>query len=422
MWKYRCKNQVISLIAAFVIGMLLVAVTMGDSSNYISSLSAYLPAEVVSVFASNPYVFYISGGLATAGICNLFLISNILNNQFGVSSLFMFMLLMFIPTQMMYLGILTAPIMLVVSLYGWISLNLANKGHMSKAGMSGGADEIIRVYQIHHPLDEQYKELGVSARRTVMRINLIYSLGIVAIVCVMIFVPNFLMVLMLLFLYMMAFQFLANYRNHAFLPISNLLYEKCDPEACMSALIYYGQRGRHYRIANAPLMAQCLIYLDDPSLAQDVLILFPRGNTRNTLLYWSLMASTYYQLKDQNGLERCKEAIDKLRPGVGTMMLMYKSQEAASVENKINLMNGNFSVCKQYYLDRLKTSASPLVSADCDYYIALISYVQEDYPLAQMYFQKVIQIGGNLYFVKRARNYLSKLDEMNINSDEALTY
>ena len=50
---------------------------------------------------------------------------------------------------------------------------------------------------------------------------------------------------------------------------------------------------------------------------------------------------------------------------------------------------------------------------DSCYYIALISFVEEDYKLARMYFEKVVEIGNRMYFVEKAKNYLEKIDKIN---------
>lgn len=420
MWKYKCKNQALVLLGAFALGVLMMVVTLGNVS-YTEVLQSVIPDETIAVLTSNPYLLYISGGLAIAGLCNVYLLGNILYDQFGIQPIFWFMLLMFIPDYIIVFGIITAPITLIVSLYGWISLEMGVRGRLKKANISGDS-EIIRTYLLHHKLDEKYKEMAVSARKTVGRISSIYILGMVAVLCVMIFVDNLFVTIIAIFGYMFAFQLLARYRISQLAPISNLLYEQCDPEACMSALIYYSQHGKKYKISNRSLMASCLIYLNDPSLAQDVLIGFSRGNVNAVLTYWSLMAYTYYLLKDENGLIRCKEEISKVKTRTGSMIMMIKSTEQASVENKIRLMNRDFQACKQYYLNLLKKNSTKLVQADADYYIALISFVQEDYSIAKLYFEKTLRIGNKLYFVENAKHYLEKIEELDPDSLDEIPY
>ncbi len=420
MWKYKCKSQVLALLIAFAMGVLLMVLTVGNSS-YTEILETMLPVETVRMLEANPLLIYLSGGCAIAGLCNVYLLGNIMNTQFGVSIFFWFLLLMIIPDYVIMFGIITFPITLIVSIYGWISLNMSVRGRLRSRKISSD-DEIVRIYTIHHPLLEEYREMAISIRKTINKITAVYILGIVAVFCVMFFIDNIFISIIAIFGYMMAFQYLSNYRIAQFQPISNLLYQQCNPEACMSALIFYSKRGDHYKLTNQSLMASCLIYLDDPDLAQDVLITFPRSNATSMLTYWSLMAYTYYLLKDENGLERCKEEINKIQPRMGAMSVMIKSTEQASVENKIRLMNRDFQTCKQYYLDLLKHNPSRLTQADCYYYIALISFVQEDYPIARMYFEKTIRIGNRLYFVQNARNYLSKIEETHPETTDDIPY
>ena len=98
-------------------------------------------------------------------------------------------------------------------------------------------------------------------------------------------------------------------------------------------------------------LAQCLIYMDDPALAQDVLALMPR-----------------------------KDRMSNIVP----------SAEMGVVQNKIDLMNGELNVCRKYYLNSLKRARFPFQQVEASYFIGLISFVEEDYPVAELYFNKVV--------------------------------
>ena len=412
MWKYRCKSQVISLVLSFLAGVLVAAININGNSLQ-AMLTGLLPEDMIMMLTQHPYILYLSGGLFISGICNIFLITNMLSSQFNTSPILCMLPVMFFPEIAITLGAYSVPVTLAISIYGWISLNMSKKKQLAQNDIAN-ADEIIRIYKLHHTLEEKYKPMAVEIRKTIRKINWVYALGIVAIICVMFFIDNLTITLIAIFLYMFAFQYLQRARAASFKPISDLLYQKCDPQACMSALIYFCEgRNGHYKLTSQALMASCLIYMDDPHLAQDVLITFPLSNNNANLTYYSLMASTYYMLKDENGLERCKEAIAKIKPSTGAVGLMIKSEEQQSINNKINLMNQNFSACKQFFLERFKKSPIPLQKADCAYYLALISFVQEDYPVAEVYFEKAIQLGNTVYFVKKAQNYLAKIKSMN---------
>ena len=118
-------------------------------------------------------------------------------------------------------------------------------------------------------------------------------------------------------------------------------------------------------------------------------------------------------LKDEEALNRCKEEAQSVRLNYGRAGVMIQSEEMASIENKIHLMDGDFNTCKKYYLQGLQRARFAFQQDDSCYYIALISFVEEDYKLARMYFEKVIEIGNRMYFVEKAKSYLEKIDAIN---------
>ena len=77
-------------------------------------------------------------------------------------------------------------------------------------------------------------------------------------------------------------------------------------------------------------------------------------------------------------------------------------------------MDGDFNSCKKFFLNALKTAVLPFQQVDASYYIALISFVEEDYSLAKMYFDKVIALGNKIYFVEKAKAYVDKIEQMNL--------
>lgn len=419
MWRYRCKNQLITLAVAFVSGIVLAGFVAGDPE--FTSVMTQIAPELLPMIESQPWLIWLSGGLVGAGIVNVFLLAQLASTQFGISPLLVLLVVMLVPDWLMPFGILALPFTLVLSIYGIWSLHAETTGALNRKNIRN-IQELIRMYTIHHPLDEAYKEMAVTARRNIMKASLVYGLGVVAVFCVIIFMSNAMVSLLVIFVYMFAFTYLSRYRTSCFMPITKLLYEDCDPEACMSALIYFGQHGRKVRLANPALMAECMIYLNDPSLAQDFLVMMQRNSPAAVMRYWSLMAYTYYMLSDASGLERCKEMVSAVKPGYGAMGVMMKNEDLAAIDNRIRLMNGDFNACKAYYLDRLKKAPYPLIQAECDYYIALISFVQEDYSLADLYFRKVEHIGGKVSFMQKAAGYLEKIDGMHIDTEKELTY
>lgn len=412
MWKYKCKSQFFSLIGAFVVGFLM---TMFFSSNEVFQevIRETMPAEIASAFQSNPWLIGVSGGLGFAGLLNVFLIGNLISASFPGAMYLLLLAAIMLPEYAISIGMLSLPIMLVVTLYGWISLVMQTKRGYARANITGD-DEIIRIYLLHHQLDPKFEPMAEETKKTLFKVNLAYTLGLVAVFCAMFFLENLFISMVLVLICILAFQYLARIRAGCYSAISSILINDCNPEGCLSALIYLSKTRSHYKIKNRALFAQCLIYLNEPGLAQDVLIAFPRSTTNNLMAYYSLMGYIYYLLKDENGLVRCKDELANLKPQMGAMGMMVKSEEMASLENKINLMHSDFNTCKKYYLNLLKRSVTNLQKSDCEYYIALISFVQQDYVIAKMYFEKVLQTGNKLYFVRNAKNYLNKIEESHL--------
>ena len=124
------------------------------------------------------------------------------------------------------------------------------------------------------------------------------------------------------------------------------------------------------------------------------------------------MATINYMLKDEDALDRCKEEAGKVRMNYGVQGVLVQSEELASIQNKVDLMNGQFNTCKKYYLQALQKARLPFQQVDACYYIGMISFVEQDYSLASMYFEKVISLGNKMAFVQKAKHFQSKIDAM----------
>lgn len=411
MWKYRCKSQLITLLVAFGLGAVLSLFTWKSNLGFYQSV---LSEEMFEMISGNQILICISGGLGIAGFANVFLISRLLMSQFNLSPIIIFFALFLFPDYILIAGVIMVIPMLIASIYGMISLKYDISRESANQKLAS-QQELVRIYSIHHKLDESVKPLAEACRKNVDKMTYLYILGLVAIACIIIFVDNYLIWMVALFGFMYIFNVLLRYRAQSVMPINALLYDKCDPEACASAIIYFSTKRGKIKIKNQILMAQCLIYLDDPQLAQDFLITYPRKDASSSLTYWSLMAYINYLLKDEDALHRCKEEAGKIRLGMGQTGVMIQSAEQASIQNKIDLMDGEFNTCKKFYLQVLQQSQFNFQIVDASYYIALISFVEEDYVVAQVYFNKVLQLGNKTCFVKKAQHYQDQIDAMHLN-------
>ena len=423
MWKYRCKSHLIAMSVAFVVGLALSAVVFSSgvdlNSDMFSNALSQAPGvntqalnQVLAYLQNNMWILYLGDALLISGIINIIYIGQYVTARFNISPWIIMCLIFFLPEYMIYIGTILVIPAFIVCIYGMLSLRSSISKERREFNFSSD-DELVRMYKIHHNLDESYKELAKTCRKNVRKLNGIYALGIVALLVILILINNMLLLAVLLMFYLFAFNLVLRYRAVSLLPITRLLYEDCNPEACASAIIYYCTNSKgHTRLSQHTLFAQCLIYLNDPELAQDVLISYPRKDAASSLQYWSLMSYIYYMLKDEEALSRCKEEAQSIRLHYGRAGIMIQSEEMAAIENKIHLMDGDFNTCKKYYLQGLQRANFPFQQVDSCYYIALISFVEEDYKLARMYFEKVLEIGNRMYFVEKAKNYLAKIDKI----------
>ena len=408
---------------AFVVGLGLSAVIFSSgvdlNSDMFSSALSQAPGvntealnQVLAYLQNNMWILYLGDALLISGIINIIYIGQYVTARFNISPWIIMFLIFFLPEYMIYIGTLLVIPAFIVCIYGMLSLRSSISKERREFNFSND-DELVRMYKIHHNLDESYKELAKTCRKNVRKLNGIYALGIVALLVILILINNMLLLAVLLMFYLFAFNLVLRYRAVSLLPITKLLYEDCNPEACASAIICYCTNSKgHTRLKQHTLLAQCLIYLNDPELAQDVLISYPRKDAASSLQYWSLMSYIDYMLKDEDGLSRCKEEAQSIRLHYGRAGIMIQSEEMAAIENKIHLMDGDFNTCKKYYLQGLQRANFPFQQVDSCYYIALISFVEEDYKLARMYFEKVLEIGNRMYFVEKAKNYLAKIDKI----------
>lgn len=426
MWKYRCKSHLIALIVAFLVGIGLSAIVFNGTSintDILSSSISSVPGvdtkalkEAISFLQNNLWIVYMGDGLLVAGIINVIYIGQYISSRFSISPWIIMCLIFFLPEYLIYIGAALVIPAVIVCIYGIVSLRSSLSKERKEYHFTNDS-ELTRMYTIHHKLDESYKELAVSCHKNVRKLTAIYGLGIVALLVILTFINNMWLLLVLIMFYLFAFNLVLRYRAVSLLPITKLLYEDCNPEGCASAIIYYctDSKGR-VRLSQHILLAQCLIYLNDPELAQDVLISYPRKDAASSLQYWSMMSYINYMLKDEEALARCKEEAKNIRLHYGRAGVMIQSEEMAAIENKIHLMDGDLNTCKKYYLQGLQKARFAFQQVDSCYYIGLISFVEEDYKLARMYFEKVIELGNGMYFVEKAKSYLAKMDAMNVNT------
>ncbi|MBQ0066069.1 MAG: hypothetical protein KBT48_09935 [Firmicutes bacterium] len=414
MWKYKCKSHLISLGFGFLIGVALTGLSLFKEAAIIYQM---IPEQIADFVMDNTYLLFISGGFGIAGFVNVIFLIQYIAQKFNINSFFLTFVVMLAPTVTLMIGVAGVIPAIAICVYGIVSLNQEEKKKMANH-QQGLDSEFVRVYSIHHNLNEEVKALGESCRKNADKVNTIYTLGIIAIICLTLAINNIVIWFVILALYLFAFQIVMRYKASVFLPITSLMYSQCDPEACISAIIYYSTKNGKVKLVQRNLIAQCLIYLDDPELAQDVLIGYQKKDQSSALQYWTIMSYIYYMMKDEDGIQRCKEEVSKIRLNFGGTGVIIQSGEMRSIQNRIDLLNGELNTCKKYFLDFLKSRIPlPFQLVDASYYIGLISFVQEDYVISKMYFEKVVEHGNKMNMVTRAQKYLDKIAKIDVEED-----
>lgn len=414
MWRYRCKSHLISMLIGFAVGCVIAFISVNQHMDVYMSL---YPSEVISYIQQNKLMFYAMSGLSIAGIVNIIRLMEFVGEKWNISPFIIIMLMIFVPEVFLYIGIALVIPVAIACIVGMIQLKFGKAGDFT-SGVLTPDQELVRMYTLRHPLKMEVKELADMCRKTSQKIQLIYTLGLIAVVCVIFLVSNIWILIVGFLVFLFSFNILSRYRSSNIVPIVSLLYDQCDPEMCASAIIMYSTRGKKVHLQMHTILAQCLIYMDEPELAQDVLTRFPKKDKMSVIQYWTLMAYIYYLLKDEHSIERCKEELKKVTQRTTFSSVMATSEEMASIQNKIDLMNGELNTCRKYYLKRLQTARVACQQVDASYYIGLISFVEQDYPLADVYFKRVVAMGNKMSFVSKAQGYLDKLSQMNINPAE----
>lgn len=416
MWKYRCKAHLSAIGIGFLVGLLLTALFYMlpiDMSLY----EGMITEEMIAFIQKNPVLMTISGAFTGAGFANVIMITQYFMSITSLVPLIMLALVFFFPTELLTLGTILVIPAVIACVYGIYSLTKKTKEQMKEAGLTSQAD-ILERYKKRHALYEDVYPKAEECYKNKRQASMIYGLGIVAVLFVMMLINNVFLLTIVIILYFFAFNFLLRYRATCMIPITSIMYDDCDPERCASALFYLAGKGRKFKLQDHILLAQCMIYMDEPELAKNALIWLPLKDASSALSYWSTKAYADYLLKDEAALAMDKQEASKVRMNFGPTGVMIQNAEISSIDNKVNLMNGDFYTAKRYYLAAMQRTKFKFQLVDASYYIALLSFVEEDYSLASMYFEKVLKYGNRMSYVDKAKGYMEKIDALNATEPE----
>ncbi len=408
MWKYQCKKHLLIVLGSFAAGAILFGIMGYQRDLLVSMMKDMLPSAAAAEMMKQDYLYYLIGGFTLAGMANGIMLMMYVLQKYQIP----FMVVFFIFfmggfTVIEMIGFICLIPAVFVCIYGMLTIPNRGKRKTLDGNKMYTVQEIERVYRLHHEYLPEFESLGKKAWQFNFKMNLLYAAGLIAIVLVILYVNNFMVVFVAIMLYSMLFFQLAKLRAQALQPIIALLYEQCNPQACASAIFAYTKKAR--RKKNFPMpqhLAQCMIYLNDPHLAIDVLATGSQGKGGYIYAYHSLMAYAYYQLGDRSMVkyhyDECEKAGGNAKSGP---IQLIKNQCLSGIQNKLDLMDQNFSNCQKYYEQTLPTVGLEFQRVDFKYYLGLIAFVERDLDEAENQFNYVIQHGGSLYYVDKAKSF-----------------
>lgn len=414
MWKYQCKKHVMVILVSFVAGAVLFGL-MGYQREYLTSLLRQsVPAEMAGELIKAEYMYYLIGGLTISGLANGLMLLTYVMQRFNIPFILMFFLFFaggFTIIEM--IGALTVIPAIAVCIFGMLTIpNRGKRREFAKENVTSVA-EVERVYRLHHQYLDAYEELGKKAWSFNLKMNLLYFTGLIAVLLVILYVQDFFVVFIAMMLYSILFFQLTKRKNQSMQPIISLLYDQCYPEACATAIFAYAKKGRRKKSFPMPQhLAQCMVYLNDPHLAIDVLATSAQGRGNFIFAYHSLMAYAYYQLGDRSMVkfhyDECEKAGARVNNGP---MQMIKAQCLEGIQNKLDLMDQNFESSRSFFEKAMPTAGFEFQRVDFKYYLGLIGFVQKDLDEAKSCFSYVVQHGNKIYYVEKAQSFLKTIEK-----------
>ena len=177
MWKYRCKTHLIALLVSFGIGVLFGLITYfiyGDTLQiYLQEIAreaGVSSAEFAMIrdWMTNPALQAGMTGIVFAGLVNIVFLAQYLASKSSYAPLIFIVLLLMASVYLLLIGILLLIPAVVVCIYGMLSLRSSLSFQRQQRNFSDD-DEIVRIYKIHHTLDENVKKVALECKRNVRK-------------------------------------------------------------------------------------------------------------------------------------------------------------------------------------------------------------------------------------------------------------
>lgn len=418
MWKYACKQHLLYLLIAMAAGAILIGGFQVGQEAILSSVEMVqetmgnVPEEYFA-FIQEPAFMYIFGAAYIGGFVNGLLLMFALNRRFNLHYM-IFMLIFLLGSEFVVLGgmFLLLPA-IVVCIYGMLTLPNRKERENLKRSQTTTIQELKRVYELHHKINPDCEKIGQEAAMNLIKIAVLNALAIGIYILVVINVYE-IMILMIAGAILMVALFLINQmRSKAAAPVAALLYERCDPEGCASAI--FAMAAKLHRRKRIPLLiqlAECMIYLNDPHLCIDVMAMQTSHRGVYVYTYHALMAEAYYLLGDKLMVESHSELLQQEMQRSAAGQSVYAVQAVESIQSRIDLLEQKFSNVRAYYekYSGILTTKAQLV--DFNYYLGLLDFVERDFRNAASRFAFVKLHGSKTYFGTKANEFMELIDRL----------
>lgn len=413
MWKYQCKRHLLLVLGGMLVGVVLFHdVSVAALAHVMESFKDY--PEVIGYLKAD-YMPYIASLLYGGGMVNAFLLIYYLMQRYNAMLLLLALLILNpLMDAAFYIGVIGLFPCIAVCIYGILTMPNHGKHKAFEKNQVNTVTEIERVYRLHHTYREEYEAMAKKVWLTNLAVSAIYALGVFGMVMIILYVEEFSIMLIAVVLYTFILFGMIRKRNEIMQPIISLLYESCDPEACASVIFALARRS--YARRSFPLgqyLAQCMIYLNDPHLAIDVLACTKHTNVNTMLPYHSIMAYANYLLGDESEVRRHYEQCEAIAiKGMNSPLAAIKQQYLESISNKLDLMKQDFDKSRKFYTNAIEMTTFEFQRIDFKYYLGLIAFVQKEYMEARSQFSYVAARGNGLYFVEKAKNFLEMIEKL----------
>lgn len=407
MWKYQCKRHLLFLFGAAIFGAVIFGL-LGYSEDALQQAAEMANFEEILEI---PYLEYIVGAIFGAGAANGMLLLTYIVQRYHMSFWFVYLIVFFLFSPMTAIGTLVLIPTIFVCIYGWLTIPNRSEHKNLKKNKVNSVAEVERVYRLHHKYLSEYEDLAKKVWDYTMRITLSYIIGLLVVFLLILWIDNMLVLMLSVFAYGMLYLIMARKKAMAMQPIISLLYDECNPEACASVIFALAKKARKRKSFPLPqYLAQCMIFLNDPHLAADIMVTCERNRGAIQFPYYTVMGYAYYQLGDRGmvkfQLDECEKA------GAGTnnqAVALLREQCLTGIKNKLDLMDKKFDSCKQYFRAILEATPFECQRVDAHYYLGLIAFVDRDLDDAKYHFNYVEGHGNTMYFKEKAKSFLATI-------------